>query len=245
MSHAALAARPHVGILRRGSPGQLQNPARRWRQTMSEQDLIIYSSLATVAVIFGLIVWFGVRARRRHDEESRTLSVDQVRELTARDRLGEHFLWCIWQGRLSGSHFTLKFFDETGRPIADATLLFIARGDVRSHFSREGVGYEIARKSLASNISLLRVQDSGEILMGCEHGMSRDRILARDLVTESFRIEPVKLIKETRSLMSGEREIGRMFHAKGLDYHVLVLSTLPDTLTIEQQLFAMIATRKT
>lgn len=206
---------------------------------MSQADLIIYGTLLAVALIAALLIWWGINSRKKQDALSRSLTADDIRELTRDERVGECFLWCIWQDRLSRTAFKLHVRDETGAELTVATRLFIPRHGVTVTYVVDGHPRECGWESLGSNRTLLKNADNGETLLACEHTLARERILDSDLTTERCQIQRLSLRKETRAVTMAGREIGQLFMVKKLHFHVLVLSVLPQTLTREEQLFIL------
>jgi hypothetical protein len=207
---------------------------------VEQADLIIYGTLVVLALLLGVLIWWGVRVRRLDDQKSRLLTVDEVRDLTAADRVGDRFLWCVWQDRLSASAFKLHVRDETGAELTVATKYLVPLDGVRMRYTLQGQGRRCVRGKLLSNRSFLLPDDSATPLMACAHETLRLTLLGSDLETERCRVGGLSLRTEERTITQEDRDVGKLFMVKTLKYHVLILSLLPDVLTLEEQLFLLL-----
>jgi hypothetical protein len=208
-------------------------------RVMTKEDQIIYGTLLVVAVVLALIIWWGISVRKSQDAESRELKVDEVLRLV-RDRLfGDSFLWCIWQGRLSGREFRVHVKDEQGSEITVITIHHIPKGVVLKEFDWAGKHYEYIRESLLSTRMLLRERGSGEILLSCHHQGMKDIFYRGKGEEEICRVPYTSVLRDYRPVIRNDREIGRLFMPEGLDFHLPVLSVEAEALPTVQQLFLL------
>ena len=207
---------------------------------MQQADLIIYGTLIAVSVLVGALIWWGVCVRRQDDQESSSLTVEEVRDLTAADRVDHRFLWCIWQDRLSASAFKLHVRDETGAELTVATKHLAPLDGVRMRYTLHGQGRRCVGEALLSTRSLLLPHDSATPLMACAHETLSLTLLGSDLQTERCRVGRLSFRTEERTITQEGRDVGKLFMVKTLKYHVLILSLLPDVLTLEEQVFLLL-----
>lgn len=207
---------------------------------MTQEDWIIYGTLAVVTLIVIVMIVWGVRVRREQDARSLALTAAEIKALTQKERVGDTFLWCIWQNRLSSSHFYFHVINENDETLTEARLYFIPQNGMKAEYRFNGKNYRIMRESLASTRTLLVANSDMTPLMAMNHTMGSEHLLASDLKTERCKIHNLNLFKETRRISVGERDIGAVFMVKQLDFHVRVLSLRPNTLTLEEQLFLLV-----
>jgi hypothetical protein len=206
---------------------------------MTREDQIIYGALLVVAIVLVLIIWWGIRVRKSQDAESLDLGVDEVLGLV-RDRLiGDSFLWCIWQGRLSGREFRVHVKDEVGSELTVIRIHHIPQGVVLKEFDWDGKHYEYIREGLLSTRMLLSESGSGEILFSCLHQTMKDIFFIGAGEEEICRVPYTSVFRDFRPVIRNDREIGRLFMPGEPEFHLPVLSIEAQALSTIQQLFLL------
>jgi hypothetical protein len=208
---------------------------------LTREDRIIYGTLLVVAVLLVLIIWWGIRVRKAQDVASREITLDEVLQLVQGRLFADTFLWCIWQGRLSGKEFSVHIRDQSGAELTVMTLHHIPRGGVLKEFDWAGKHYEYAKQNLLASRILLRDSASGEVLCSCQHRTFTLIFYAGQSDQEIFRMPYTTVFRDYRPVIRNGREIGRLIMPGQLHFHLPVLSLEENTLSREQQLFLLAA----
>ncbi len=194
---------------------------------MSEADLVITGALIAVAIAFGLILRWGLRARRAQEAEGQALTVAQLREQLGPKLLDGPLIWGVWQGLLSSREMRLVVRDGEGAPVTEIVRPLRPLNSTPPSFEWAGRRYESVPRGVLSTRSLLRDAQSGEVLFSCEHRAFRLTLFRGDGDELLFALTHLTVFHAHARLMRQGREIGRLLRPHEGVGAPLVLSLRP------------------
>jgi len=206
---------------------------------MTEPDIIIFSTIAVLAILVGMGSWWGIRLARRTEQESRALTIEQLRIVAKGRLLPGPLMWGVWQGVSSIHEKRLVLRDTTGAVVTEIHYVLVPPDGVIRHFEFEGERYEYVKEAPVSGRMWLRKASSGKIVLSCWHGVRHRTIFLGDSDIQIAQVHNPNLLTEIGKLTHNGEKIGQLSYERKC--HARVLSLQGPSLSTLEQCFVMLS----